>query len=236
MLKILGLIPARSGSKRIKNKNIRLLGKKPLVAYTIEAAKKSKMINRVIMTTNSKKIAAVGHRYGAETPFLRPEALSQNDSTEFEYHEHAINWLKNNENYQPDLIVNLYPTTPFRKSETIDKAIRSILGHPEVDSLRSVTICSEHPYKMWQLEGKYLKPFFSSESQNTHTLSYHLLPKVYIQNASIYIIKPKTLLKYHNTVGEKVLAFMMDQDESVDVNFEIDFTIAEILLNRQLSK
>lgn len=232
-LKILALIPARSGSKRVKNKNIRLLGGKPLISYTIESAKKSKYVNKIVVSTDSKKIAQVAKKYGAEVPFLRPKALAQDHSTEFEFHEHAINWLKKNERYEPDLIVNLYPTSPFRKSTTIDKAIEKILIHPEADSLRSVIKCSEHPYKMWEIKGEYLKPFIHKKDSNIHTLSYQLFPEIYIQNASIYITRPKTLFKFHSTVGKKVLNFIMTILESVDINSEIDFLLAEILLKNK---
>ena len=229
-LNILGLIPARAGSKRVKNKNIRLLAGKPLLAYTIEAAKKSRLINRIIVSTNSRIIADVAKQYGAEVPFLRPEKISQDTSTEYEFHFHAIRWLKENEGYEPDLIVNLHPTTPFRKPESIDKAIRRILGHPEVDSLRSVKKCSEHPYKMWYVRGEYLEPFVPKDDSGTHTLAYQQLPSVYIQNASIYITRPKTIYTYRSTVGERVLSFIMDEIESVDINSELDFFIAETLL------
>jgi len=233
-LKILGLIPARAGSKRVKNKNIRFLGGKPLVAYTIEAAKKSTLINRIILTTNSKTIAGIGRKYGAETPFLRPKEISQGTSTEFEFHFHAIEWLKKNEGYVPDLIVNLHPTTPFRKPKSIDLAIKKILAHPRADSLRSITKCSEHPYKMWLAKGDYLEPFVPKKDSGAHTLGYQQLPIVYIQNASIYITKPKTLYKYHSSVGEKVLSFIMDEMESVDINCELDFLTAESLLSQKL--
>lgn len=231
-IKILALIAARAGSKRVKGKNIKLLHGKPLIAYTIEAAKKSKFITRIIVTTDSHEIAQIAKKYGAETPFLRPINLAKDSSTEYEFHQHAINWLKNNENYVPDLIVNLYPTTPFRKASSIDKAIELIISHPEADSLRSVTKCTEHPYKMWCVQGDYLKPFVKNKDSGNHTLSYQLLPEIYIQNASIYITTPKTLQKYKSTVGNKVLRFIMDADESLDINSKNDFILAELLSNK----
>jgi len=109
-LKILALIPARGGSKRVKNKNIRQLGGKPLIAYTIEAAKNSKYINRVIVSTDSSAIFDVAREHGAEVPFLRPAEIAQDNSTEFEYYNHILSWLRENEDYSPDLIVNLYLT------------------------------------------------------------------------------------------------------------------------------
>lgn len=229
-IKILGLIPARSGSKRIPRKNIMPLNGKPLIAYTIETAKKSKYINKVLVSTDSKEIASVARRYGAEVPFLRPKSISQDDSTEMQFLEHALEWFLEYENYEPDLIVLLYPTSPFRKPESIDRAIEETRKHPEADSLRSVRLCSEHPYKMWTIEDGYLKPFVKAKDSNIHTLSYHLLPQVYIQNASIYITKPSTLRDKKSPVGDKIVPFVMDQLESIDVNNALDFKLAERLM------
>lgn len=231
--KILALIAARSGSKRVKGKNIKLLHGKPLIAYTIEAAQKSRLITRVIVTTDSQEIARIARKYGAETPYLRPARIAKGSSTEYEFHQHAIDWLKHNEGYEPDVIVNLYPTTPFRMPSTIDNAIHVFLKHPLADSLRSVTKCSEHPYKMWRVQGDYLKPFVQKKDSGNHTLSYQSLPEIYIQNASIYITSPRTLRKYKSTVGKKVLRFIMDADESLDINSMYDFMLAELFLNKK---
>lgn len=230
-MNILAFIPARGGSKRVPNKNIRLLGGKPLLAYTIEAAKKSTHITRTIVSTDSEEIAAVARECGADVPFMRPSEIAGSDSTEMQFFEHALDWLSKNENYEPDLIVLLYPTSPFRKSESIDRAVEKILGHPEADSLRSVTPCSEHPYKMWVAEGEYLKPFVKGQAPNIHTLSYQLLPAVYIQNASIYITKPSTIREKKSPTGDIIIPFIMDAAESVDINNPIDFQFAEMLIH-----
>jgi CMP-N-acetylneuraminic acid synthetase len=233
-MKILAFIPARAGSKRIPNKNIKPLNGKPLIAYTIEAAKKSKHVNRIVVSTDSEEIAAVAKEYGAEVPFMRPAEISQADSTELEFFEHALDWFLINEGYVPDLIVLLYPTSPFRKTESVDKAIEKMLTHPEADSLRSVKKCSEHPYKMWIIEGEYIKPFVKAEKRDMHTLSYHLLPEVYIQNASIYITRPSTIKDKRSPTGDIIIPFIMDELESVDVNTPLDFMFAEMLLKEKL--
>lgn len=229
-MKILAFIPARAGSKRVPNKNILPLNGKPLIAYTIEAAKKSKYINRIIVSTDSENIATVAREYGAEVPFIRPESISGPDSTEMEFFDHALEWLSKNECYKPDLIVLLYPTSPFRKSESIDKAVEEILKYPEADSLRSVRKCSEHPYKMWVVEDGYLSPFVKGKDSNIHTLSYHLLPKVYIQNASIYITKPSTLKSKRSPTGDIIIPFIMDDVESIDINNPLDFKFTEMIM------
>ncbi len=185
-MKILALIPARSGSKRIPQKNIKLLNGKPLIAYTIEAAKKSKHINRVVVSTDSEDIASTAKGFGAEIPFLRPDSISRSDATEMEFFEHTLNWLLEHERYEPDLIVLLYPTSPFRKTESINKAIEEINKHPDADSLRSIKLCTEHPYKMWKIENGLLVSFVKEKDTNIHTLSYHLLPK-YLFKMQVFI-------------------------------------------------
>ena len=208
------------------------LGGKPLIAYTIQAAISSELVTRTLVSTDSQKIADVAAQYGAEVPFMRPAELAASDSTELQFLEHSLQWLANNEGYNPDLIVILYPTSPFRKPESIDKAIKTILRHPEAHSLRSVKKCTEHPYKMWVTDKNYLKPFVQTDLPNAHTLSYQLLPTVYIQNASIYITKPKTIRDQKSPTGDVIIPFIMDEIESVDINDPLDFDLAQIIMKR----
>jgi len=229
-MNVLALIPARAGSKRIANKNILPLGGKPLISYTIEAAKKSTLVTRVLVSTDSEEIASVARSFGADVPFLRPAEIAQSDSTEMQFFIHALDWLVENEGYHPEIIVLLYPTSPFRTSESIDRAIKKMLAHPEADSLRSVCLCSEHPYKMWVIEGKFLQPFVEVSDKNSHTLSYQLLPTIYIQNASIYITKPATIREKKSPTGDIIVPFVMDAFESVDINNPLDFKLAEVMI------
>ena len=227
---ILGIIPARAGSQRVKNKNIRELGGKPLIYHTINAALQSKLLDRVIVSTDCPEIAQIAIDYGAEVPFMRPSELSNSDSTEFEFHEHALNTLYDTDSYKPDLIVNLYPTSPFRKPFSIDKAIKYLINNPSYSSLRSVTKCTEHPYKMWTKSGKEIKPFVNSKDSQEHTLSYQLLPEIFIQNACVYISRYDTIVNHKSTIGEKVLGFQMDSIEALDINSELDLLIAKTII------
>jgi len=233
-LKILCLILARGGSKRIPKKNIAPLRGEPLIAYTIECAKKSKYINRIIVSTDDAEIAAVARKYGAEAPFFRPAEISQADSTELEAFKHALEWLKQNEGYEPDLIVKLFPTSPFRKAETVDKAIELLFTNPDADSVRSVTLCSEHPHKMWTIEGNRLKSLIPVEQKlkEAHTLSYQVLPKVYIQNASIDVTRPSNIWEKDSITGTEIIPLMMDEIESLDINQPIDFELAEVIIKK----
>lgn len=212
------------------DKNVRLLNGKPLIAYTIEAAVHSKQVNRIVVSTDSERIGETARKFGAEVPFNRPRAISQSGSTEMQFLEHALGWFAENEDYEPDLIVLLYPTSPFRKPASIDAAVEKMLQHPEADSLRSVKLCSEHPCKMWKIEGDYLKPFVETDDPNVHTFSYHLLPTTYIQNASIYITRPGTIRNKGSYIGDTVIPFVMDEAESVDINTPLDFQLAEMIM------
>ena len=231
-MKTLALIPARSGSQRVPGKNIKLIQGKPLIAYTIEAAKASRLIDKVLVSTDSQAVADTAIDFGAEAPFLRPPEISRSDSTEMQFLEHALDWLREHERYEPDLIVLLYPTSPLRKPESIDAAIRDMIRHPEADSLRSVRLCSEHPYKMWIIKDGYLRPFVKAEDSAVHTLSFQSLPTVYIQNAGIYITKPATIRLKKTPVGDIVVPFIMDEVESLDINNPLDFEFAEYYLDR----
>jgi len=231
---VLALIPARGGSKRVPRKNILPLSGKPLIAYTIETARKAGSLNRIIVSTDDREIAEAAVKYGAEVPFMRPTEISGSESTEFEFYMHALEWLNKNENCEPGLIVTLYPTSPFRKSETIDKAVELMRAHPEADSLRSIKPCSEHPYKMWLMkEDGFIRPFVKTEDSNTQTFSTQMFPKVYIQNASIYITKPSTLRLKKSPIGDTVIPLIMSEEESVDINTPLDFKFAEIYLRQQ---
>jgi len=229
-MEILTLIPARGGSERLPAKNIKLLSGKPLIAYTIQVAKKSKHINRIIVSTDDFDICRIAREYGAEVPFMRPREIAGPQSTEMEFLEHALNWLKEDENYVPDFIVLLYPTAPLRTTTSIDKAIECMIRHPEANSLRSVCSCHEHPYKMWVIQGEYLVPFVPLEDSSMHTWSYQRLPQVYIQNASIYITRPQTIRNKHSPIGDVVLPFIMDERESMDINTPYDFALVEKIL------
>lgn len=227
---VLALIPARGGSQRVKNKNILPLDGKPLIAYTIEAAKASKLVDRVIVSTDSEEIAEVARKYGAEVPFLRPAELATPESTEYEFHKHALDWLQENENYEPDILVNLYPTTPFRKPDSIDAAVQILIDNSDVDSVRSIRKVSEHPYKMWKKDGELVKPYVESKDSGAHTAAYHLLETVYIQNASIYCTRPFVVRELKRTIGDRVRALEMSEEESVDINSPIDFKFAEFMI------
>jgi N-acylneuraminate cytidylyltransferase len=230
-MKILAFIPARGGSVRIPKKNIKLLAGKPLISYTIECARKSKYINRIIVCTDDNDIAKVSRRYGAEVPFMRPKNISQSDSTELQVFKYALKWLKKNEGYEPDLIVKIFATSPFRTPASVDGAIELLLSRDDADAVRSVRLCSEHPYKMWTIKNGWLEPLIPAgeKPKEGHTLSYQVLPKVYIQNACIDVTRSANIFKKNSVTGNKILPFVMSAAESVDINTPLDLYFAEEL-------
>ena len=148
MNKILAIIPARSGSKSVPHKNIRLINGKPMLAYSIEHAKKSKYINRIILSTDSENYAEIGKEYGAEVPFLRPDEYATDTALDIDVFYHCLDFLKKEEGYIPDIVVQLRPTYPIRNVDDIDAMIELLLENPEADSVRSIAPAKEIAYKM----------------------------------------------------------------------------------------
>jgi N-acylneuraminate cytidylyltransferase len=232
---ILGIIPARGGSKGIKNKNIKLLCGKPLIYYTIAEAKKAKFIKRIIVSTDSPKIRDIARKYGAEVPFLRPKELAKDFVTDLPVFKHCLKWLKENEGYRPDIVVQLRPTAPLRKAEHIDKAIELLLNSKGADSVRSVTKAGQHPFKMWRMKNNRLLPFISqniSRREESYNLPRQKLPLVYIQNGSLDVIWPKTILEKGSMSGDVILPFVMKELDSVNIDEKIDFLVAETIIKK----
>ncbi len=234
-LLILGIIPARGGSKKIPKKNIKLLAGKPLITYTIEESKKSKYINRVILSTDDEEIARIGKKLGAEVPFLRPSELAEDNVTDLPVFQHCLNWLRENENYVPDIIVHLRPTAPLRKNYHIDTGIELLLKSPRADSVRSVTAVGQHPLKMWKIENNRLVPFVSEEIsgiKESYNMPRQKLPLTYIQNGSVDVIWTKTILEKNSMSGDIITPFVMEEWESINIDTEIDFSLAELIMKR----
>ena len=235
-MKVLCLILARGRSKRIPKKNIKVLGDKPLIAYTIECAKNSKYINRIVVSTDDSEIADISRQYGAEIPFHRPKEISQEDSTELDAFKHALGWLKENEGYEPDLIVKLFATSPFRKVESVNNAIELLLNEPTADSVRSVSRCTDHPYKMWRIEKNRLTHLIPPDQKpdQAHTLSYQVLPRVYVNNASIDVTKPSNIWEKASITGTEIIPYVMDDEiESYDINNPLDFELARLIIDQK---
>lgn len=231
-MKVLAIIPARKGSKGIKNKNIQLLNGHPLIAYSISAAIKSKTINKIICSTDSKKIAKIARKYGAETPFIRPNKYAKDFSSDLQVFTHCLNWLKKNENYIPDFVVHLRPTSPIRFLKDISKGLDIIYKKKNIDSIRSVAEPLTTPFKMWKKKSDgSLEPVLHlkniSEPYNT---ARQLLPKIFAQTGTLDIIKTDTILKKKSMTGKKIYPLFIDKKHYVDIDTHSSLKIAESII------
>ncbi len=232
-MKILALIPARGGSKGIPYKNIINLCGKPLIAYSIEQALASKWVNRIIVSTDNETISSIAKKYGAEVPFIRPAEFAQDLSPDFEVFRHALEWLQTNEGYVPDIVLNHRPVCPIRRVETMDKAIELFINTPEADSLRSVCIPGQTPYKMWKIKDGYMKPLLELPGvTEPYNQPRQELPKVYWQLGYVDMVRAEVITKKGKMSGDKILPFIIEE-EWVDIDYEEDIMEAEKLLMKR---
>ena len=227
----LALIPARSGSKRVPDKNVRPLAGHPLIAYSIAAARQSGVFADVVVSTDSPRYAAVAEAYGAKVPFLRPPEISGASSPDIEWVEHALAALAE-EGRSYDCFAILRPTSPFRLPGTIRRAWAAFLGETGVDSLRAVEKCEQHPGKMWVLRGRRMTPLLplSPPEQPWHSSQYPALPEVYVQNASLEIAWTRVVHETRTIAGTVLMPFVTEGYEGFDVNHPYDWGLAEELV------
>jgi CMP-N,N'-diacetyllegionaminic acid synthase len=224
----IAFIPARSGSKRIPNKNIRHLGGHPMLAYSIAAAIDSQVFDAVVCATDSAEYAEVAQRYGAEVPFLRPDQISGDTSPDIQWVVWMLKKLKEiGREYEVFSI--LRPTSPFRLPETIRRAWRIFCSNPDADSLRAMTRCREHPGKMWVLRGQRALPLmpFTAGATPWHSSQYTALPEIYSQDASLEIAWCRVAIEKNSIAGESIVPFISTGLEGFDINSVEDWIVAE---------
>lgn len=230
-MKTVAIIPARSGSKGLPDKNIKLLANKPLISYSVLAAKKSELISRVIVSTDSKKYASIAKDYDAEVPFLRPEKIAGDFSTDYDFVKHAIDWLDKNENYYPDLILNLRPVTPLRDPKLIDNAITALIQDSHSTSLRSAHEMSETAYKTCEIDQGYFKSIcngsFDHDELNKPRQSF---PTTYTPNGYVDVMRVSHINKKKLLYGDRVKAFITPV--SYEVDSIDDFQLLEWLIEK----
>ncbi len=216
---VLALIPARSGSKSIRDKNIRIINGKPMLAHSIEHARASRYIDRVIVSTDSEKYARIAARYGAEVPFLRPASISGDLSTDLEVFIHALEFLQQEQPLEiPVLCVHLRPTYPYRPEGLIDRMIETLLMNPAADSIRSVAPAAQTPYKMWlrRADG-FLEPVLRDHNiREAWNMPRQALPEVFIQNACVDIVRTSVLLEKRSMTGTAIMGYPMEHMYDID--------------------
>ncbi|MBI3320845.1 MAG: acylneuraminate cytidylyltransferase family protein [Candidatus Omnitrophica bacterium] len=228
MPKLLALIPARAGSQRVTNKNIRSLAGHPLIAYTIAATRACELFDRIVVSTDSDLIREIAIHYGADAPLLRPAELATSTSPDIEWITHALSEL-----HQPyDAFSILRPTSPFRQPATIQRAWQQFLSQPEIDSLRAVELCRQHPGKMWVVEGPLMRPLLDQSHLAIpwHAGQYQDLPKVYVQNSSLEIAWTRVVWETNSREGKVVAPFFTKEVEGFSIDYEHDWYLAERLI------
>lgn len=227
---VLALIPARGGSKGIKMKNIKNFRGKPLIYWSIKLALDCKVVNRVILSTDNENIKRVAEECGADVPFLRPKKISGDLSTDYEFIKHCLDYLKENGEDEPDIIVQLRPTYPTRKldilNETLDIFIKNL---DKYDSLRTVYEMEKSPYKMYNIEDGELKPLFKEVKgiKEPYNQCRQILPKTYIHNGYIDLIKTEIVEKKGSITGDRIYPYLMSKEEYHDIDTEEDWKDAE---------
>lgn len=226
--KAVAFIPARSGSKRVPNKNIKLLAGHPMLAYTVRAAIDSGVFDAVICATDSALYADVARHYGAEVPFLRAAEISGDKSPDIEWVVWMLQQLKAG-GREYEIFSILRPTGPFRMPQTIQRAWKAFSGDPAADSLRAVEKCKQHPGKMWVVRGKRMLPVmpFTLNGTPWHSSQYAALPEVYAQDASLEIAWSRIALEQSTIAGESIIPFVSEGLEGFDINGPEDWVLAE---------
>lgn len=225
MSEVLAIIPARSGSKSVKDKNIRLINGKPMIAYSIEHAIKTECINRVIVSTDSEKYADIAKKYGAEIPFIRPAEYASDTSLDIDVFFHALTFLKESENYIPELVVQLRPTYPIRRIVDIENMVKYMEDNPDVDSIRCIAPAKEVAYKMWFKDDNNMLTPIMKDIPECYNMPRQQLPKIYYQNACIDVVRADVILNKHSMSGSKIAGYEMD--DNFDIDTEEEFRAAE---------
>ena len=237
MTEILALIPARGGSKGIPRKNIRDFAGYPLIAWSIAAGLQAGSVSRLIVSTDDEEIAALAREYGAEAPFLRPAELAQDNTTDLPVFEHALGWLKEREDYQPDVVVQLRPTSPIRPKDCVDEAVRILLEHADADCVRGVVPAGQNPFKMWRFDDrdKPMQPLLQVDGIiEPYNAPRQILPPAYWQTGHIDAIRMSTISEKHSLTGEVIYPLVIDPRYTVDIDTLSDWARYEALVYSNL--
>ena len=222
--RILGVIPARGGSKGITRKNIVPFADKPLICYTVEAALKSKYLKRVIVSTDDNEIAKIAKDCGAEVPFLRPPNLSQDETSSVSVVKHAVNIIEESEGCLCDFIVLLQPTSPLRNEKAIDMAVEKMLS-TGADSVISVCKVKHHPFWNFVVHQDRLQSLLPKIDKSSRRQE---LPQTYAPNGAVYVVKRDVLFNENTMFGKDLRGVIMPSEESIDIDDYYDWFLAEM--------
>ena len=228
MTEVLAIVPARGGSKGLSGKNLRPLAGHPLVAYSIVAGLKAKLVDRVICSTDSEEIAGVAREYGAEVPFMRPAELAQNDSPDIDFFNHALEELAKT-GYRPDIIVQLRPSDPIRRNSLVDEGVQLMIDNPTADSVRTIAEPGYSPYKMWiENDSGTLDPLLTVPGvAEPFNLPRQELPEVWWHIGVLDIVRTDVVTQTNSLSGKTIIPLKVDRTTSADIDTLDDFDRAE---------
>jgi N-acylneuraminate cytidylyltransferase len=230
-VEVLAVIPARGGSKSIPRKNIIDFAGYPLISYSISAGLAAEQVDRVIVSTDDEEIAEVSRRYGAEVPFMRPAVHAEDATPDLPVFVHALEWLAEHEDYHPDIVVQLRPTSPFRRVWQINRSVEALAARPDADAVRTVIEPFQNPFKMWTIgEDGVMQPLVKSEFDEAYNMPRQALPKVYWQTGYVDATWAKTILEKHSMTGERILPLEIEPGDWVDIDSPDDWKRAERLI------
>jgi CMP-N,N'-diacetyllegionaminic acid synthase len=227
---VIAFVPARSGSERVPQKNIRPLAGHPLLAYAIATAREAGVFDRVVCSTDSEEIAEIARWYGAEVPFLRPVELATSTSPDIEWLAYTLAELTDHH----DLFALIRATNPFRGADAVRRGLEQLLATPEADSIRAVELVKQHPGKMWVLdeEGRTMRPLLEQAELDVawHAGQYQALPHVYVQNSALEIAWCRVVTDTGTREGRILAPFFTEGHEGFNVDDEEDWARAEALV------
>lgn len=230
MPEVLAVVPARGGSKGLPGKNVMILDGRPLVAWAVAAALAARSVGRVVGSTDDPAIAEALRAAGAEVPFLRPPDLALDSTRDAPVFLHVLDMLSL-DGYRPDIVVNVRPTAPLRTGPDIDAAVAILVGRPECRSVKSVSVCGEHPYKMWLLDGdeplRPLLPEWHTRYGGEVDLPRQALPPVYRSNGAVDAVRVDALRETGTFHPGPIAAFVLDPARSIDIDTADDLLLVE---------
>lgn len=232
--RVLALIPARGGSKGVPRKNIRMVGGRPLIEYTIETVLATRhLFHRVVVTTDDLEIAEISRRAGAEVPFIRPAELATDTARSIEVVQHATRFVEEQDGVRMDWIMLLQPTEPFRTAEDLAEALR-IARAEKCDSVISVVqVFAVHPMLMKRIENGRLEPWCVDEPEGTRRQDYK--PEAYMRNGAVYLTRRDVVMEKGSLRGEVSRPYVMPPERSVSLDTELDLALIEVLMLRDRS-
>lgn len=233
----LAIIPARSGSKGIKGKNLRRILGLTLVEWSIQHAQHALSVNRVMVSTDSEEIREIAIAAGAEAPFLRPEEISGDAVLDLPVFVHALQWVADNDSMIPDIVVHLRPTAPYREDGWIDAAVATLRANPGADAVRSVSEVTQHPYRVFELDQDgLLKPIMSHRHPTPALLRRQELPTMYYYNCIIDVTRSLTILEKQSMTGDRLAPWVIAAEDVLDIDTPSDLAFAEwFMAQRYLS-